>query len=174
MSRLVFCFAREGLLPRYLGRTVRRTGSPLGAAVVCAAFVAAVPLVARLDGVDPTRMAGDLLVDATLILYVGYVITTLAVLPFLRRLGELRQRDVVVAGTAASGVVAMTIVELREDLAAGHLTRTLLVVVILLGIGWLTLLRRFAPAVADRIGLHEGPIRADVALPDEPLAWRVR
>ncbi|MFT4286295.1 APC family permease [Nocardioides sp.] len=175
VSRLLFCFAREGLLPAALGRTVRRTGSPFLAALVCAPFVAVVPLAAWLRGGDPTRISGDLLVSATLMLFVGYALACVAVVPFLGRLGELRGRDVIVAATAVLGVVTMTVIEVREDLLEGSVaSMVVLAGVVAAGLGWLVLLRRTSPGTVARIGTHEGPLRADVLLPEEPVAWRPR
>ncbi|WP_141015203.1 APC family permease [Nocardioides sambongensis] len=164
-SRLLFAFAREGLLPARLGRTGSRTAIPGFAVLVLLPFALAQPLLLTLRGKDPGTGSYDVLVSATVILMLAYGITAAATIPFVGRLDELTPR---VAATAAVGVVgtaALTWIELRDNLARGGYDVALAVLaVVLAGVAWRAALRRRTTGVA-RVGGHEEPLRSEVLVP---------
>lgn len=167
LSRLVFAFAREGILPAVLGRTGRRSAIPGAALVATLPVVLAPPLVALARGDAPGAASYDMLVWATVILMTAYGITALAVVPFTHRLGEFTARTTTLACTGVVGTAVLTWVDLRTNFAQGdHDVLTVLAAVAVAGLCWRAVLAR-RDAVSG-IGLHEAPLRSEVLVPGEP------
>lgn len=163
LSRLLFAFAREGILPDALGRTTD-DGVPTVAVWSAGPLVLGVPLVAVL--LAKGRVSADLLHAATLIMCVTYGLAAVALVPFLRRLDELRKRTVLLAIATLGGVVAVAVVRTDQVLSEGS-ELPVLVGLGVLGLGLLwraTVVRR--PLV--RVGLHDSPVIHDVALLGAP------
>lgn len=165
LTRLVFAFSREGLLPRRLGRTDARTGNPHVAVAATAPVVLLPTAYSLVRGEQPGWASHELLVYATVILLVAYLLVALAVLPFLSRLGELTGRAVAVAVAAASGTAVVGGIEVHNDLTDGQQDAVYaLLAVAVVGVAWrVALVAR--PAVVDNVGRHEETLRGDVLLP---------
>lgn len=163
LSRLVFAFAREGLLPERWGRTGRRTGLP-GTAVLATLPVVLVPAaLALLRDEAPGVTSYQVLVWATVILMTAYGITAAAVVPFTLRLGELTARTVAGATVGVVGTATMTWIEVRDDLeTGGRDVLGVMVAVVAAGLVWRVVLSRRSAAV----GMHEAPLRSEVLVPD--------
>ncbi|MDN3312183.1 APC family permease [Microbacterium oryzae] len=102
LVRLLFSLSREGALPAALGRTSRRTGVPTVATATCVPLVVA-PVVLRVTGMDVRGAVDTILVAAVGCFVLGYILVCTAVVPFLRRVGELTLRSA--AGAMATGLV---------------------------------------------------------------------
>ncbi len=162
LSRLVFSFAREGLLWRGLGRTDRH-GVPLRAAVVCAPLVVGLPLGAWAMGVHVPAAAGELLHSATTVMCLAYALTAIAVVPFLRSIDELRPRSVVLAVVTALGSAAVAARQMAsEELGAPRIVAVL--TVIAAGLLWRAALVVISQPTAVP-GAHDDPVRSDAVLP---------
>lgn len=172
LTRLLFAFAREGLLPAVLGRTDPRSLNPANAVVVTVPIVLLPTLVSVVAGESPGWASYQLLISATVILFVAYGLTALAVLPFLRRLGELTAGRAAVAATATAGVAVLAWIDLDGDLGDGDLDMLLtLVGVLVVGLVWRAFLGVRRPATLARIGTHEAPLASEVLLPDRGETW---
>lgn len=168
LVRLLFALSREGILPPALGRTDRRTGIPTVGIVVTFPVLIVVPVWGLLDH-ETALPPYDLLVAATVTLFVAYGTTALAVVPFLARLRELTARTVAVALAATGGTALMTWVELTNDLADGdHLVLTTLAVVLAVAVSWWLFLVLRRPRAIAQVGTHEEPLASDVLLVDVP------
>lgn len=178
LARLVFSLAREGVLPRVLGRARPGAGSPYAAVLAVLPFVLLPVVLAGARGQQPWSGSSDLLVNATLVLSVGYVLSAAAVVPFLRRLGELTAATGLVAAGAVVGTVVLSWVSVREELRAGETAPLLwLGAVVAVGLAWAVLLRRTRPHAFAQIGSHDAPLRQEVLLPGQmppDRAWWTR
>lgn len=178
LARLVFSLAREGVLPAFLGRARTAAGSPYAAVLAVSPFVVLPALIAAAQGEPPWSGSSDLLLDATLVLSVGYVLTAVAAIAFLHRLGELTAAPAVVAAGAAAGTVVLSFVSLRAELREGQTAPLLwLGTVVAVGLAWAALLRRTRPEAFAQVGRHDAPLRQEVLLPHQvPVgtAWRPR
>lgn len=167
LTRLLFAFARDGLLPAALGRTDRRTGNPTVAVAVTAPVVLLPMCYSLLHGELPGWASYELLIYATLILFVAYALTAIAVVPFLARLGELTGRAVALAVGGAVGITVVGVVEVRHDIVGGQpdvlLALGLLVVVALVWRVGLVL----RPSGVQHVGRHEETLRGDVLIPGD-------
>jgi amino acid transporter len=167
LTRLLFAFARDGLLPAALGRTDRRTGNPTVAVAVTVPVVLLPMCFSLLHGELPGWASYELLIYATLILFVAYALTAIAVVPFLARLGELTWRAVALAVGGAVGITVVGVVEVRHDIADGQpdvlLALGLLVVVALVWRVGLAL----RPSGVEHVGRHEETLRGDVLIPGD-------
>ncbi|QCW49522.1 APC family permease [Nocardioides dongxiaopingii] len=159
LSRLLFALAREGILPGALGRTT--DGGVPAVAVWCAGpLVLGVPLLATVGAAD--RASVDLLHAATLIMCVTYGLAAVALVPFLRRLDELRARTVLLATTTLAGVVVVAVSRAGQVLDDGSVLPVLAGLGVLgLGLVWRVVVGR-RPFV--RVGLHDPPVVEDVVL----------
>lgn len=163
-SRLLFAFARESLLPRWLGRTRWRSAIPGNAVLAIAPVALAPPLVHVVRGEDPGTGAYELLVSATVVLMLSYGITAAAAAAFVHRLDELTTRVAAVAAVAVVGTATLTWVEVRDSLlSGGHDVAVAVCAVVLVGTGWRAVLVRRTAAVG-RVGRHEEPLRSEVLL----------
>jgi amino acid transporter len=161
LSRLLFVLSREGLLPRWLGRT-NPAGTPHRAVAATLPVVllpagVSLAVVGRLGWV-----AGPLLESATVILFVAYGLAALALPRFLIRLDELTWRTATLAVVTAAGVLAMTVLVIWRDVERRvPSSAALLVAVATLGLLWRASLsgrRRL-----ERIGSHDETRASEVA-----------
>jgi amino acid transporter len=168
LTRLLFAFGRDGLLPAALGRTRRRTGNPSVAVGVTAPIVLLPMVFSLLHGEPPGWASYELLIYATLILFVAYALTAAAVLPFLARLGELTGRVVALAVGGTVGITVVGVVEVQHDIAADQPDVVLALVLLLI----VALLWRIGlalrPSGVVNLGRHEETLRRDVLIPGDP------
>ena len=162
LSRLLFSFAREGIVWPALGRTNAR-GVPVAAAWCALALALVGPLVTSAAARSLALAPGELLRATTLIMCVSYGCVAAALIPFLRSLDELRARSAVLATTALVGVGAVTWHRITgPESGVSHLALALLGGVVALGIAWRVALARRAPPRRRPLGAHEEPLVGDV------------
>jgi amino acid transporter len=172
LTRLLFAFGREGLLPAFLGRTDPRSLNPANAVAVTLPVVLLPTLVSLVAGQSPGWASYQLLISATVILFVAYGLTALSVVPFLHRLGELSPGRATIALGATVGVAVLAWIDLDADLGDGELDMLLtLVGVVLVGLAWRVLLGVRRPATVARIGTHEAPLVSEVLVPGHGESW---
>ncbi|GLI27706.1 amino acid permease [Agromyces rhizosphaerae] len=109
MTRVLFALAREGLLPRALGRTRRRSGTPIVSVALGMSIVVAVPVVSVLLGAALWPTMQWLLLGAATGYLVAYFLVSVASPVFLWRIGESGWRSTLVAVSGAVGVAAILV-----------------------------------------------------------------
>jgi amino acid transporter len=170
LTRLLFAFSRDGLLPAALGHTDRRTGNPTVAVTVTAPIVLLPMCFSLLNGEPPGWASYELLIYATLILFVAYALTAIAVVPFLARLGELTGRAVALAVSGAAGITVVGVVEVHHDVADGRPeVRLALALLLVVALVWRVGLA-LRPSGVEHLGRHEETLRSDVLIPGDPGA----
>lgn len=168
LSRLLFSFAREGIAWARLGRT-NRAGVPVVAMWCVAPLALVLPSLSVLGGGSATSWSGHLLQSSTTIMCVAYACAAAALVPFLRRLDELRVGPVVLAVVATSGVTAIAVQRVVHELDRGSWWAAgLLLGVIVLGLSWRLLLGAAAPGHLMRVGAHEEGLRDEVLVSAGP------
>ncbi len=119
LVRVLFAMGREGVLPRAFGRTSPRFRTPFVAGIVASVVLTGVPLVGLVSGAATWTLMEAVLAVAALGYLSAYALTCVAAPVFLRRIGELTARVVVVAVVTAAlltGVLAVyATVEARSD-----------------------------------------------------------
>lgn len=174
LSRLLFSFAREGILWAGLGRTDAH-GVPVVATWCVLPVALAGPVVAWALGRSAPVVPGDLLRATTVIMCVTYACAALALVPFLRSLDELRPATVALPLLALVGVGGVTWQAVtREAGGVSSLPVLLLGGVAVLGLGWRVALGVARPRRVRGIGTHEEPLVADVLIPAAPEDTRDR
>ncbi|MQW74846.1 amino acid permease [Nocardioides sp. dk4132] len=164
LSRLLFSFAREGIVWPGLGRT-NPQGVPVAATWSALALALAGPLAASAAARSVALAPGELLQATTLIMCVSYGCAAAALIPFLISLDELRPRSAVLALTGLGGVGAVTWHWVtRPEPGVSHLALALLGGVVALGLAWRLALARRAPHRSRRLGAHQEALAGDVAL----------
>lgn len=164
VSRVIFSFAREGIVPAALGRTTR-LGVPWLAVLVVLPAILAPPIARWLSGEAPTNASWAMLRVATCVLCVAYGLVAVALMVFLARIDESRPVTTVAASVAAAGVVGVLLERVLTEPAGARPT------VIWLGVlGSVALLWRLGLAgrlARDRVvlGVHEVPLSSDVWVP---------
>jgi len=120
--RILFSMAREGTLPAALGRTHARTGVPTVATLACLPLVLT-PVILRASGMDLRGAMDTVVVAAVAAFVLGYVLVCAAVVPFLRRIGELTAwqavRSVISAVVLAASLVAFLAIAAASGRAGG-------------------------------------------------------
>ena len=96
-------------LPRALGRTRRRSGTPVAAVALSMTFVTAVPIVSVLLGAALWTTMQWLLLGAATGYLVAYFLACVAAPVFLWRIGESGWRSTVVAAAGAVGVAVILV-----------------------------------------------------------------
>nr|WP_301539739.1 APC family permease [Nocardioides sp. zg-DK7169] len=163
LSRLLFSFAREGIIWPALGRT-NAHGVPVAATWCALALSLTGPLLASVTAHSVALVPGQLLPATTVIMCVSYGCVAAALVPFLRSLDELRPRSAVLAATALAGVGAVTWHRITgPESGVSHVALALLGSVVVLGLAWRLTLARRAPRRSRRLGAHQEALAGDVA-----------
>lgn len=122
LARVLFAMGRDGVVPRVVGRTHARFGTPIGAIGVALPVVVGVPLSLVGCGVE-LRDAMHLTIAVGGIGYiVSYVFACVAAPLFLRRIGELTPTVAVIAVCAAAALTGAVIGFAAADIAAGSVS----------------------------------------------------
>lgn len=164
VARLIFSFAREGILPGALGATTNR-GVPWLAVVAVTPAVVLLPITRWVSGESPSGGSWAMLRVSTVIVGIAYAITAVALVFFLVRIDELRTSTLVKVAVGVAGVIG--VVAERVATESGHDERTMLrwlAVVAIASVVWRV-------AVAGRLlrhravlGAHEEPLVSDVVM----------
>ncbi|WP_353807683.1 APC family permease [Agromyces sp. SYSU T00194] len=163
MTRVLFALAREGLLPRALGRTRSRSGTPVAAVALSMSFVTVVPIVSVLLGAALWPTMQWLLLGAATGYLVAYFLACVAAPVFLWRIGESGWRSTVVAAAGAVGVAVILVAYLVVESTGARagavwvMVGVLVVTVVLAGLRASFALRH--PRIR---GVYDVPTIADV------------
>lgn len=169
LSRLLFSFAREGILWPVLGRT-NAHGVPVVATWCVLPVALAGPLVGWVAGRSAPEVPGDLLRATTVIMCLSYACAALALVPFLRSLDELRPATAALAALATLGVGVVTWRLVTGE--SSSLAVALWCGVAILGLGWRVVLGVALPRRLRRVGTHEEPLASQVLVPAAPEGHR--
>ncbi len=168
LSRLLFSFAREGIVSAALGRT-NAAGVPTVATWCVVPVALAVPLGSWLVGGSATAVSGHLLHASTIIMCIAYACVAAALVPFLWSLDELRPRTAVLAGAALLGVGGVVVDRVvRETHDGSFLALGLLVGVIGTGLAWRAVLGAVQPRLVHQVGAHDEPLAAELLVASGP------
>lgn len=165
MARLIFSFAREGILPKALGLTTSR-GVPWLAVAVVIPVVLVVPVVRWAAGDSPSAGSWGMLRIATVIVSIAYGITAVALVSFLIRIDELRPSTLVKAGVGVVGVIGVVAERIVAETSDDDRTMVVwLAAVVVVSLCWrVTITGRLAHRRAV-LGAHEEPLVSDVVVP---------
>ncbi|WP_345751811.1 APC family permease [Microbacterium rhizophilus] len=159
--RLLFSLSREGMLPRALGRTSRRTGVPVIATLACVPLVLA-PLILRAAGMDLRGAMDTIVVAAVAAFVLGYVLVCAAVWPFLRRIGEPAVWPIARAVVAAVVLGASLVAFLAIAAVSGQAGGVILYAVALAAAVAALALMRIRPGGGRRGVARDVPLASDV------------
>ncbi|MRX44529.1 APC family permease [Agromyces kandeliae] len=163
MTRVLFALSREGLLPRALGRTRRRSGTPVAAVALTMLLVTAVPAVSVLLGAQIWPTMQWLLLGAATGYLVAYFLACVAAPVFLWRIGESGWRSTLVAAAGAIAVVVILVAYLAVEWTGARAVAAWVIVGVL---GVTVLLAAWRAAFALRHprirGVYDVPTIADV------------
>ncbi|AWB93319.1 APC family permease [Aeromicrobium chenweiae] len=174
LSRLLFSFAREGIVWSALGRT-GRGGVPVIAMWCILPLALLVPFAAWVEGGSATAVSGHLLGASTTIMCVAYACAALALVPFLRTLDEVRARAVVASGLAFLGVSAVAAHRVVREAGQGSCWAAgLLGGVVVAGLAWRLAIRSRMPQGAVRVGAHDVGLVHEVLLAGGPEGKELR
>ncbi|MFH7324073.1 APC family permease [Aeromicrobium sp. JJY06] len=163
LARVIFSFAREGVLPAVLGRTHDRWGSPVGALLVVAPVAIAPATLTLVTGRQVGVLSMALLQHAVLVLFVAYALVALALPVFLHRIDELTPGPLVLAGLAAALTLLLAGLAIVEDVRGGDLGGLTLTLGSLgSGLLWFVGLRWLRPSSLRRMGIHDETISTDL------------
>lgn len=162
LSRVLFTMSRDGVLPRRIGATHRRWGTPVGALALALPVVLLVPMALLLAGVD-VRAAMHLTIAVGGAGYItAYVLVCVAAPAFLRRIGELTATAAVMAWASAVALAAALIAFFGVDAATGSVAiwvSLALAGLVAAGIRWWA---RRGGAAHTRVGSYDEPVAAQV------------
>jgi amino acid transporter len=160
LVRLVFTMAREGVLPRMLGRTSARFATPHIAALVAGAALVVGTLL--LIGAGRESLFRDVVhLSQSMAFVVAYLAVCAAAIPYLLRIGEFSLRE---AWPALLGTMTLAAVAVTEVLAeAGADATALCVLLAIIAAATLAhLLRvRSGAVLAARVGAYDTPVASD-------------
>ncbi|RXZ46253.1 APC family permease, partial [Agromyces binzhouensis] len=163
MTRVLFALSREGLLPRALGRTRRRSGTPVAAVGLTVLVVTAVPTVSVLLGAQIWPTMQWLLLGAATGYLVAYFLACIAAPVFLWRIGESGWRSTLVAAAGAIAVAVILVAYLAVEWTGARAVAAWVMVGVL---GVTVLLAAWRTAFALRHprirGVYDVPTIADV------------
>ncbi|MFI5429062.1 amino acid permease [Aeromicrobium sp. UC242_57] len=163
LARLIFSFAREGVLPSVMGATTSR-GVPWLAVAVVVPVVLVVPIVRWLSGETPSAGSWAMLRVATEVVSIAYGITAVALVFFLVRIDE-RPSTAVKAAVGVIGVVG--VLAERFVAEAAHDERTMLTwlaAVVIASAVWRGAVTRRLSHHRAVLGAHEEPLASEVVL----------
>lgn len=162
LSRVVFTMARDGVVPRRIGRTHHRWGTPTGALIVCVPVIVLVPLALVLAGVDIRAAMHVSIALGGAGYIVAYVLVCVAAPVFLRRIGELTMGGAVTALLSAAALTAALIAFFVVDAAGGGAVVWLAVAVAMAATGAIAWRLRGGRRLPERIGTYDEPIATQV------------
>lgn len=163
LSRVLFSFAREGILPEALGRTHPRWNTPVVALAVVTVPAIAPALVAVAMGDPIGTVTYRLLGAAVLVLVIAYGIVALAVPVFLHSLDEVTWRPVAVAASAFVLAIVLWVVTVVEDLRDHDLLPVVLAALVPVAAAtWFASLRARRRRALSGMGIHDETLRSDL------------
>ncbi|UUI67383.1 APC family permease [Aeromicrobium duanguangcaii] len=163
LARVVFSFAREGILPAALGRTHPRWASPVGALLAIAPFAIAPATVTLLAGREVGPLSTALLQSAVFVLFIAYALVALSLPVFLSRLDELTPGPVALAVAAVLLTLALAVVDTVRDVRDGDPSGLALAGgTLVFGGLWFCWLRAHRRRALRRMGIHDETIRTDL------------
>lgn len=130
LARLLFAGSREGLLPRALGRTSQRFGTPIVAAALSAGIVTLLPAGSLLITGSVSAIRGFLSPGSTVGYVTAYLLVAISAPLFLRRIGEFTIRSAIPAAGATvilAATLGYKVFELAQERSAGSLVLLLVV-----------------------------------------------
>lgn len=162
LSRVLFAMARDGVLPRAVGRAHRRFGTPIGAIRRALPAIVLVPLVLIVLGLDIRDAMHLTIVIGGAGYIVAYVLVSVAAPVFLHRIGELTVGAGIVAVVSALALTAALVAFFVMDAAAG--SAAVWVSLVLAAVAALAIGRspRWRGAALARIGSYDEPVAAHV------------
>jgi amino acid transporter len=178
-SRYFYSLGRDGILPKRFGHTHRAHKSPYVAIAVQGSIAAITVIVFAVGGANPLLQLGTWLpIFCTLGVIFVQLLVSLAVIGYFNRVGRSGPADIlrtVVApalGAIAQGVVIYLLIKNISFLAGSEsvvvaLIPVYLVVVVVGAYAYALWLRRYQPAVYERIGMLRDEEFEDGALADE-------
>lgn len=166
LARVVFSLARDGVLPRSLGRTHPRFRTPHVAVLVTAPIAAALAVLPLAAGMSAGTALVALLTLATCGFLTAYLLVCAAAPLFLRRIGELTWPAVLVSALAGPILLAVVVAFVATNPATGYPLAAFAVA----GAGGYLWLRRKRPDELTAIGVYDETTTADVLLPGSSAA----
>jgi amino acid transporter len=168
LARLLFCLAREGVLPTVLGR-VDGHGMPSVAVLAVTPLALAVPVGAMAAGSDIGAFAWDLKQSGGVVICAAYAVAAFALPRFLWLIDELSWKPALCAGAAGVGAAAVAVTQLVDELRDGTwLALGLLAAAAVTGL----LMQRRIGIQANRddlyVGMHDAAVASQVVLGPEP------
>ncbi len=169
LVRLLFALGTEGVLPSRLARVHRRFRTPTTALAWSLPIIVIVPALCTTAGM-PVR---DLMDTLTAVGVLGYMLAYLgvsaAVVPFLRRIGEMTPLPAVGATVAviALGVLIPTYAALQIATGSGAAVLVMGLIAVVAVIGFV-LIRRHRPQGAQAIGMFDATSAEDVLHAAQP------
>ena len=152
-ARIIHPMARSTVFPRGLGRTHPRNATPHLAVTGYILLILAVPVVLTAFGNDPLTVFNDAGSLAAYGFLLAYFLISAAAPAYLRKLGELRRRDLAVAVTAFLCLLVPTIGSFYPVPAyPATVFPYLFLGYLALGAGWLHILRRHHRDLLPDIG----------------------
>ena len=162
LVRVVFSMAREGVLPRVLGRTHRRYKTPALAVAAAMTIVTATPVVVLISGAAPDS-ALRIFLTLSACGYLGsYLAGCIASPVLLHRIGESTR------GGIALSVLTVTILAFLFANAIYFAVRDGAVLLAVYGllmaasVAYTAALRMFAPRSLDSVGIYDETQRGDL------------
>jgi amino acid transporter len=166
LVRVLFTMGREGVLPSWAGQAHPKFKTPHRAIGASLPMVVAGPLVFLAAGFTPWAAMNALVTCAAAGFVAAYILTCIALPLFLRRIGEVTARPVVLALLAAallSGTLVVYIGEaFRGPQGTGGWIFLSIVAAASLWYGWK---RRADPGLSRRLGIYDEPTREDLLRP---------
>ncbi|MGY1690400.1 APC family permease [Geodermatophilus sp. SYSU D01105] len=165
LARVLFSMGREGVLPRALGRTHARFGTPHVALLAVLPVLVAVPVVLLLAGAAGRDVLAGTLTVSAFGYVLAYVLVSLAAPLFLSRIGELT-RGPLVGGLLAAGLwlVVLVVALSGTSLAGGRALTVVYLGLLAVGVAWWLWLRARRPAQLAAVGVYDEPT-VDSVLP---------
>lgn len=172
LSRTLFAMGREGAIPARLGRTHPRYHTPHVALCMATPVIVVVPVL-YLFAVGSVHdvLIGLLAVSAHG--YVGaYLLVCLATPVFLHKIGELTLGPLAIGSVTAATMIAVVVWATLGVTSPVWIATVVYTAVLSVGFGLFWIRRKSVPDLADRVGVFDETIAADVLVDYNP--WQVR
>jgi amino acid transporter len=163
LIRVIFSMAREGVVPKMLGRTDQVTKIPLTATFIIVPLLAVAPIATiALDG-DIWLAVTGLISGGAAGFILAYVLVAIAVPFFLKKIGEVTLWPVIRAAIVALVLSVLLLTFLISESLAGRYSAVLTTGGIVAATGYLTLSIRYRrPWVSQAIGAYDETLVGDV------------